>query len=167
MSLATLRKSLLKNVPNIPRFGIAVDVGGQMAANDVIEYQGQSYSVAMFYVTHNECGKRIRGLFPRAAYNRTHTRESRDRARPLLIFCADCGAMAGKSVRRQLRNQGRPYSFHGSGMGDVPRDLVGAYYIFPRGVGYNFQGEITSVSQEWARPVDGDDVLELPDYDED
>ncbi len=167
MSLATLRKSLLKNVPNIPRFGVTIDVSGRSPTNCVIEYQGQSYSVAMFYVTHNECGKRIRGLFPRAAYNRMNSRESRDRARPLLIFCADCGAMAGKSVRRQLRNQGRPYSFHDSGMRDVPRDLVGAYYIFPRGVGYNPQGEITSVSREWTTPVDEDDVLEFPDYDED
>ncbi len=166
MSLATLRKSLLTNVPNIPRLGINIAAAAdRKAASGIIEFKGREYSVAMFYVNHTECGKRIRALFPRAEYNRFRRDEDRAYGKPTLVFCPTCRAMAGKHVRRQLLTQGRLHCFHNPD-GNYDRNFVAANYIFPRGVGYDLEGEITSIDQEWVRRVDDDGVeVEVPDPD--
>ena len=156
MSLTRLRRALLTNVPNIPRFGVRINTDAQRCSNRVIEFEGREYRVAMFYAIHGECGKRIRALFPREVYNMIRNDEDRAKARPALVFCPKCGAMAGKHARRELQAQGRPYSFHNI-HGDFSKNFIAANYIFPRGVEVNLQGEIAGVDLEWVRSVDDDE----------
>jgi hypothetical protein len=57
-----------------------------------------------------------------------------------------------------------------TGLGDGSADYVGAYYIFPMGVGFSQEGVITSVNKDRARLMDGDDdeveaELDMPEYD--
>ncbi len=171
MSLATLRKSLINDIPNISRFGMTINVNinasNQKCLNSIIEFEGRTYSVPMFYVVHTECGKRIRVLFQRGAYNETNSSLDRSRLRPVLVFCPKCGAMAGKHARRQLQAQGRLYGFYNPPVDllisnrNFTKNFIAANYIFPRGVGYNLQGEITSVDQKWAaRCRDDDEILD-------
>jgi len=162
MSVAAVRKELLKNVPNISKFGATVDAGdGNPATHEMIYFQGHSYSVPMSYVLHTDCGKRLRGLYSRAEYNRMHSAASRRAATPILIYCPTCGSKAGKHIRRQVRNQGRPYTFHSPGGIPGGNRYVSSYFIFPKGVGYDFEGNVTSVSTQFSRRMD-DDEVEMP-----
>lgn len=148
MSLTGLRKAMLTNVPNIPRFGVIINVDDQQCSVRGIEFEGRKYQVGMFYVIHEGCGKRIRAMFPREVYNMIHNDEDRAAAKPILVFCPKCGAMAGKHARQQLRSQGRPYSFHNI-HGNFSKNFIAANYIFPRGVDCNLQGEITGIDLKW------------------
>ncbi|KKL72207.1 hypothetical protein LCGC14_2087180 [marine sediment metagenome] len=160
MSLTGLRRAMLTNVPNIPRFGVTINAGDQKCSMAVIEFEGRRYQVAMFYVIHEGCGKRIRALFPREVYNGMRNNEDRAAAKPVLVFCPKCGAMVGKHVRRELRNQGRPYSFHNV-HGNFSKNFIAANYIYPRGVDYDLQGEIMGVDREWVRSIDDDEDEEM------
>ncbi len=169
MSLAIVRKSLLHNVPNIPRFGVTILSTNHDHRKKVfdthIEFEGQKYRVAMFYAVHTECGKRIRALLPRATYQAMHSNEDRREVQPTLIFCPQCGALAGKRLRKQLLTQGKLYCFHNPD-DRFNKEFVSAYYILPRGVDYNGDGEISSVNREWARLIDDEEVEadDAPEY---
>ena len=165
MSLTGLRKAMLTNVPNIPRFGVAINVDDQKCSMTVVEFEGRKYQVGMFYVIHKGCGKRIRAMFPREVYNMIRNDEDRAAARPALVFCPKCGAMAGKYARQQLRAQGRPYSFHNI-HGDWSKNFIAASYIFPRGVDCNLQGEITGIDPKLVGRYFNDEAEDyLPEYD--
>ncbi len=157
MSIATIRKALLKNVPNISKFGASIDMKSSHAGHDVVQFKGKSYSIPACYVLHTDCGKRIRALYSRVEYSGMHSREERKARKPLLVYCPQCGAMAGKRIRRKLKNQGMPHTFHSPALA-IPNSnrFVASYYTFPKGVGYNLDGEVVSIESKWARCLGGD-----------
>jgi hypothetical protein len=167
MRLAEVRKILLGNIPNISRYACTPEANKKIT-HDTIEWEGNSYRVGMHYVLHADCGTRIRAVITRREYNTPGWRYGKEKM-PLLVFCPQCRAQVGKWGRRQLAKNGRLHSFHGDfGAGNsFSKDYVGAYYIFPMGIGFNPEGEITSVNKDRARLMDDEEVeaeLDMPDY---
>jgi len=163
-----VREALLSNVPNIPRFGVTIDVNGMRATGGSIRFEGEMYRTAMYYVVHTECGTRILALISRAVYNKPPKAFGVSEVRkPLLTYCPHCRAQVGKHARDQLLTQGKLHNYHSAGV-DVDRSIVAAYYTFPRGVGYSLLGEITSIDPEWVTPMnlayDPDEDVEPEDW---
>jgi len=170
MRIADVRKILLGNLPNISRYACTPQAHKKIT-HDTVEWEGRMYRVGMHYVIHGECGTRIRALVTRKDYNTPGFRYYNNiEKKPLLVFCPECRAQVGKWGKRQLAKNGRLYSFHGmTGLGDSgSQDYVGAYYIFPMGVGFSQEGVMTSLNTDRARLMDADEVeaeLDMPEYD--